>query len=426
MSSKGRIWPAPANSVHFFSGYLVKVRQNDLEQLVTALLNGLNRPQSQPTPRATLAAAAALLTEHLHAAASVSYELIPETGGVPQAAPIFSGDWLDPDQSQAALAANLRRGVLSGLIGRWEPYYEADAPGWCARCGLTDADGFACFLAIEAVQAFIFLPIQAQQTRLAAVLLTFREARPFPDATRKILDACGALIGAHLALPGLAPVPIPRKQKAIAHTLYGKVAVMFKGQLDALEIEMTQALGEQLPPGIREHLQTARQTVFEGMRSLVIEASGDLLVDLESMSLAKALQTAVAALKRAWPPGQRIIIDLYPIPLVIERQSLALRQILYTLALEAVGNAIKHGGPAPYINIDLNWADDQVLAQVIDHGQGFDRDAQPFSEYGLGFWQSYIVQRLGGTFAVSSQPGFGTVVTAVIPIIPARIEYYAE
>jgi signal transduction histidine kinase len=144
------------------------------------------------------------------------------------------------------------------------------------------------------------------------------------------------------------------------------------------------------------------------------------------MSLWKALNTAVAALKRAWPPQQQVKIDLHPIPVVIERQSLALRQLLYTLVLEAVGNAIKHGGPAPYINIDLNWADNQVYLQIIDHGQGFDRLNVPFSEYGLGFWQMYVCDYLSGEFGVSSQPGFGTVVTATIPVIPARTDHYAE
>ena len=77
-----------------------------VEQLVTALLTGLNRPQHKQTPRETLAVATAILSEHLDAAMSVGCELIPETGGVPQARLIFAGDWLDPGNSQPALAAN--------------------------------------------------------------------------------------------------------------------------------------------------------------------------------------------------------------------------------------------------------------------------------------------------------------------------------
>lgn len=263
---------------------------------------------------------------------------------------------------------------------------------------------------------------------MGALLFNFRREYHVNDHARRVLEACTALIGAHMMQynqvsgPGL----IPKKHKAIAHTMYGKVAVMFKGQLDALEIEIRQALADGVPPTVVDHLQQARNTVFEEMRNLVIEASGDLLVDLQTMSLWKALNTAVAALKRAWPPHLQVKIDLPPIPIVIERQSLALRKLLYTLVLEAVGNAIKHGGPAPYINIDLNWADNQIFVQVIDHGQGFDTKTIPFSEYGLGFWQTHIIDYLGGEFSVSSQPGFGAVVTATIPVIPLRTNQYAE
>lgn len=63
---------------------------------------------------------------------------------------------------------------------------------------------------------------------------------------------------------------------------------------------------------------------------------------------------------------------------------------------------------------------------MIDHGHGFDQQTVQFSEYGLGFWQMYVADYLGGEFRVSSQPGFGAVVTATIPVIPLRTEHYAE
>jgi hypothetical protein len=44
----------------------------------------------------------------------------------------------------------------------------------------------------------------------------------------------------------------------------------------------------------------------------------------------------------------------------------------------------------------------------------------------LGFWRTYVADYLGGEFRVSSQPGFGAVVTATIPVIPLRTEHYAE
>ncbi|MEJ2747430.1 MAG: ATP-binding protein [Anaerolineae bacterium] len=383
--------------------------------------------QQQQTPRRLLTQAVTSMNQQLQGDLAVGYELIPETGGVPRSQPIYAGEWLLPDTSQLHLTSDPHLGSLSELIGRWQPVYQPQAQIWSQTYAANESD-YARFLQLEAVESFIFLPVAHHDVKLAALLFHFRRPYTITEEARHVLEACSALLGMYLARQNqtAGPTPIPKKQKAIAHTLYGKVAVIFKGELDALEVELGRMMANGLPPEVTERLTVARNVVFEGMRHLVIEASGDLLVDLQTMSLWKALSTAVAALKRAWPPPQRVNIDLHPIPIIIERQSLALRQLLYTLILEAVGNAIKHGGPAPYINIDLNWADNQVFVQIIDHGQGFDLEAHPFSQYGLGFWQTHIVQHLGGTFNVSSQPGFGAVVSATIPVIPARMDSYVE
>ena len=396
-----------------------------MEQLLTSLLIDLHGPDSPAPPQTRLTNAAAMMNQYLKADLVVAYELIPETGGVPRRRPACQGNWLLPEPSQRLLETDSHRGAVSRFIADWQPLYEEDAPLW-QQTHQTDQSHYAQFIQYEAIQSFVFLPVAGQQTKLAALLFNFRNKRNINNDERHILRACTEMIGSHMIqrLPGMGQAP--KKHKAIAHTLYGKVAVIFKGQLDALEIEIRQALTDDLSPQLLEHLQGARNTVFESMRNLVIDASGDLLVDLQTMSLWKSLNTAVAALKRAWPPHQQVKIDLHPIPIVIERQSLALRQLLYTLVLEAVGNAIKHGGPAPYINIDLNWADSEIYLQVIDHGQGFEPQIDQFSEYGLGFWQTYISDNLNGTFRVSSQPGFGTVVTATIPVIPSRKDDDAE
>jgi signal transduction histidine kinase len=209
---------------------------------------------------------------------------------------------------------------------------------------------------------------------------------------------------------------------ATAHTLYGTIANILKGRLDALEAEVMEAFGEEAPPHLVTHLEEAKEIAFEGMRDLVIEAAGDLLVDLEKMSLYKSLHTTAVALQRAWPPRQSVQIDIDPIPQIIEQQPLPLRKLLYTLVLEGLGNAVKHGGPAPYIHVGMRWRDSQIYVQIIDHGCGFDQQTRPFSPYGLGYWQQYVSQQLYGTFYVSSQPGFGTVINVQIPILPSRSE----
>jgi signal transduction histidine kinase len=397
-----------------------------LDKLVSSLLIALNEPVAGQTTHEVLQQAAETLQSHFAASVVVAYELIPETEGVPRFPPICIGALTQPEEALHALHHGVHCGMLADFIRHGRFFYEANASTWFTLTRSPNGRlDYAHFIAIEKIQCFLFLPLYYRQDRLAAIFLNYRQPHPLREPEQKILEACATLISARLAQISHQPTSPQemKKQVALAHTLYGGIAVIFRGQLDALELEIRQALGDNIPAGLAAQLATARGTVFEVMRNLVIEASGYLLVDLKTMPLAKALNTATAALRRAWPPGQRVTIDIPPIPLAIEQQPYRLRQLLYAFILEALGNAIKHGGPAPYINIDLSWADDHIYVQVIDHGKGFDRQAQPFSEYGLGFWQAYIGRYLAGAFEVSSQPGYGAVVWAKIPVIPPRIEH---
>lgn len=396
-----------------------------MEQLATSLLVGLRALDSQKAPHEFLQQVADLLQKTVQAPIVVAYQLISETGGIPRLPPIVVGNLEKADESATCLMDATHMGALSELIRGWCPYYETNAYHWATvRPHPMEKPDFATFLALEQIAAFAFLPITQQSNKLAAVLLLYRTPHSWSAIEQGILEAFVALVGTHLAqVNHLREVMLGAKNRmAMAHTRYGEVALLFKGQIDALRAGIRGSLGENIPPDLVEHLASAENTVFEVMRKLVIEASGDMLVNLETMPLAKALNTAAAALRRAWPPDIRIMIDVPPIPLVIERQSLELRRLLYTLILEAIGNAIKHGGPASYIHVDVSWEDNQVFVQVIDHGVGFDCRNRPFSEHGLGFWQHYVEDRLAGVFTVSSQPGYGTVINACIPVIPAKVE----
>ncbi len=382
-------------------------------------------------PRDFLAQAVAALSDHLDRAVVLGYELIPELGGVPRVPPIRAGELSRPEDSARALGEAAHVGVLGSLIHRWEPCYLGEvAVSSLPGGGQAGPDGYRQFLEGEAIQSLAFLPLHGH-TRLGALVLNFRSPHALSDEDWRIIEVCGALIGGQLAHMNRAvrAGSAQKRRMATAHTLYNEIALRFKQQIDTLEVELGQALGSlnvAPPPALTAHLEAAKNTVFELMRDLVIEASGDLLVNLEKMSLYKALNTAAAALERGWPATQKVAIEVQAIPPVIERQSLALRQLLYALALEAMGNAVKHGGPAPFINVELGWHDRHVYVEIIDHGQGFDVEAVPFSPHGLGFWQEYVVEQLAGSFNVSSDPGLGTVVYARIPVIPVWRVGHAE
>lgn len=391
-----------------------------MEDLITRLLDATWDLDTAVTGHDLLLCAGEIIQEHWQTAVFVAYELIPEIGGVPQTPPVCLGTFQHEQQSLHVLAHVPHTGMLADFIRHGRPVFEKDAPSWCGIPSTQPEQAdYSRFIELEGIAAFLFLPLQWQQDRLGAIFLNFRDAAQLDEHLPTKMQGYTAVLALQLAhiLKRSGLPQDHKKQMAVAHTYYGGAVAMFKGQVDALQEEIQDAIGGALPEAVQAQLDTVKRTVFDVMRNLVIDVSGDVLVDLKTMSLSKALNTTAAALQRAWPVGQKVTIDIPPIPAIIERQPMSLRRLLYALALELVGNAIKHGGPAPYVNVDISWAEHEIMVQVIDHGYGFDLKKQPFSEHGLGFWQDYIDGQLRGEFRVASQLGFGTVVTTKIPVL---------
>ncbi len=88
---------------------------------------------------------------------------------------------------------------------------------------------------------------------------------------------------------------------------------------------------------------------------------------------------------------------------------------IFRIAQEALGNVALHA-EASQVDIVLERRQGDVVLEVRDNGKGFDPDAARENSLGLlGIEQR--VQRFGGTLAVLSAPGAGTVVTVRIPVL---------
>jgi nitrate/nitrite-specific signal transduction histidine kinase len=341
---------------------------------------------------------------------------------VPHLPPICVGNLINPDRAWQSLGGDAHVGIVGELIRNWKLHYventAANGLVWTSQKSKPD---YMQFIESEGIKSFVFLPIYYHhRVKLGALFLNYRTHKTLTEDEQRIIEACGMLIGAHLTQVYRQTRYPSKKRAAIAHTLYGNAAAIFKGNIDALETEIMRVMGGEIPSSLVPHFKAARTTVFEVVRNLVIDSSEDFLVDLNTMSLSEALTTTAAALMRAWPKDRAVDIRIHSIAPVIERLPIELRKLLYILILEAIANGIKHGGPAPFIDVSLDWADSQIYTQVIDHGLGFDRASRPFSDNGLGFWQHYIVEQLAGELNVSSRPGYGTTVIARIPVISVR------
>ncbi len=97
-----------------------------------------------------------------------------------------------------------------------------------------------------------------------------------------------------------------------------------------------------------------------------------------------------------------------------------IQQPLLRIAQEATANAIRHAD-ARHIHLELAFADAAIVLRVADDGRGFDPQQAVFTpadHWGLGNMQERAEQ-IGGQLRLTSSPGAGTEIEAVIPLSSA-------
>ena len=98
----------------------------------------------------------------------------------------------------------------------------------------------------------------------------------------------------------------------------------------------------------------------------------------------------------------------------IGRYSTEIESAVYYCCLEALQNAIKHGGPAVSIAARLSASNGELRLEVSDDGPGFDVGG---THGGDGLRN--MADRLGavhGRLAIVSSPGNGTLISGVVPV----------
>lgn len=103
-----------------------------------------------------------------------------------------------------------------------------------------------------------------------------------------------------------------------------------------------------------------------------------------------------------------------PIPVLPERT----RSHLLRVGQEAIHNAIRHG-KASNVNVTLQHEAGTIVLRIVDDGSGFDPAQAPGptnGHFGLSSMRNRV-QRLGGSFSITSSPR-GTTVTATVPLAP--------
>ncbi len=172
-------------------------------------------------------------------------------------------------------------------------------------------------------------------------------------------------------------------------------------RLDAAAARVTDDKPRELLAGARRLVQG----VQAGARSLVWNLRQPAL---EVASLPEAIRQAVADLRE----GREIEVttdgEAQRLPAAIEHE-------LLRVAQEAVTNAVKHGA-AKRIGVELAFPPGEARLRVADDGCGFDPNEERGKPGHFGLiGMRERVTKLGGSLRITSEPGRGTTLEAIVP-----------
>ena len=204
------------------------------------------------------------------------------------------------------------------------------------------------------------------------------------DSTRRALDAQ------------------ERERTRIARELHDEIGQ----QLTALLLRLTSArrlAGPDLEPILAEAHGLARGSL-DDVRRVARELRPEALDDL-------GLPSALAALSErlARQAGLRVEHQLQPVlpPLSAEEEL-----VVYRVAQEALTNVLRHAG-CDRADMTLRVADDALVLDVRDQGQGFDPAAVTANGL-VGMRERALL--VGARLEVRSRPGHGTLVRLALPL----------
>jgi two-component system sensor histidine kinase UhpB len=252
----------------------------------------------------------------------------------------------------------------------------------------------------------------------AVVQLAFSRPRPWLPRERALLAAAAGQCQQALMRAGLegevrrleaeARHAEQEERRRIGRELHDEACQALMAL--RLELEMIQrAAPPELRPRLAGACELAGRTGVE-LRRIVAALSPSVL---ERLGLEPALRQLTARFAKIHPAQVRLRIQPGEAPLPT-----ALQEVIYRVTQECLHNIAKHSH-ARTVNLDLHRADKSIKLIVHDNGIGFraDQVGNP-SSFGLAGMRQRAAL-LGGTLAVSSEPGKGTRVQLGLPLSPA-------
>lgn len=199
-------------------------------------------------------------------------------------------------------------------------------------------------------------------------------------------------------------------------------------------LERTAKRSQTLPEAQRESLtmaatEAARMTlILQDLIDLARAESLDVVLSQEPLILNEFVRDIVSMTEKF--DHRTIETKITPLPIRVQTNRDYLMQVIDHL----IQNAIRYSNCDTSIQIHLNQSDDAAIIQVCDRGDGIPRSQQdsvfePFYRVdpsrtratggtGLGLTiVKTLIEKMGGTISLNSQPGVGTTFTLTLPTI---------
>jgi two-component system sensor histidine kinase UhpB len=187
------------------------------------------------------------------------------------------------------------------------------------------------------------------------------------------------------------------------HDEAGQSLLLLRLQLEMLERDAPATLLLKL-----REAQASAETIIRDLRRIVAALSPAVL---EKLGLTAAIRHLAARFRHAAPAAAvrvRIADGVDALPMEVQ-------EVMYRVAQEGLQNIAKHAR-ATRVNLSLDAADMCVRLRLGDNGAGFDTESA--GRQTMSFGLAGMRQRadwLGGTLAVRSAPGKGTVLILQVP-----------
>jgi signal transduction histidine kinase len=170
--------------------------------------------------------------------------------------------------------------------------------------------------------------------------------------------------------------------------------------------------------GFVEELTGIQSSVQNAQKEVRAISTGLSLPQLAELSLPETIIRAVRAHERR--TGSRVKLDVAPLP---EQAALPVKITVYRVIQESLNNSYRHAAGANQ-QLRALMDGDTLALEVSDNGPGFVPQSSAIFNGHLGLaGMRERVESLGGTFAVNSELGKGTQVTARLALRTEEGEY---